>query len=182
STGECIGRNRLAGRTYLRRMVGKGRWRSLLWKTRSSRAHASWCSMQSTRRISSGSHMGSDPGEDRTMHWGFKASPSSFLHFSKNSNYQATMAGNHGGNHDVCAGGRVRDRGTVIQKKTGRPVHYLSGASSIKLSCAGHWKSSLTSRSVGGPVECCESSMGTREPHILGFFAFALLLANCSSN
>jgi hypothetical protein len=23
---------------------------------------------------------------------------------------------------DVCVGGRVRDRGTVIQKKTGRPV------------------------------------------------------------
>ena len=26
--------------------------------------------------------------------------------------------------HDVCAGGRVRDRGTVIQKKTGRPVQF----------------------------------------------------------
>ena len=25
---------------------------------------------------------------------------------------------------DVCAGGRVRDRGTVIQKKTGRPVQF----------------------------------------------------------
>ncbi|MGH7047147.1 MAG: tyrosine-type recombinase/integrase [Stellaceae bacterium] len=25
---------------------------------------------------------------------------------------------------DVCAGGRVPDRGTVIQKKTGRPVHF----------------------------------------------------------
>ena len=25
---------------------------------------------------------------------------------------------------DVCAGGRVRDRATVIQKKTGRPVQF----------------------------------------------------------
>jgi integrase len=25
---------------------------------------------------------------------------------------------------DVCAGGKVRDRGTVIQKKTGRPVQF----------------------------------------------------------
>jgi hypothetical protein len=25
---------------------------------------------------------------------------------------------------DVCAGGRVRDRGTVMQKKTGRPVQF----------------------------------------------------------
>src|SRR5437879_2298944 len=25
---------------------------------------------------------------------------------------------------DVCSGGRVRDRGTVIQKKTGRPVQF----------------------------------------------------------
>src|SRR5438132_7928538 len=25
---------------------------------------------------------------------------------------------------DVCVGGRVRDRGTVIQKKTGRPVQF----------------------------------------------------------
>jgi hypothetical protein len=25
---------------------------------------------------------------------------------------------------DVCAGSRVRDRGTVIQKKTGRPVQF----------------------------------------------------------
>ena len=25
---------------------------------------------------------------------------------------------------DVCAGGRVRDRGTVIRKKTGRPVQF----------------------------------------------------------
>src|ERR1700756_407385 len=69
STGERIGRNHLAGRTYRRRMVDKGRWRSQLWRTRSSRAHASWCSTLSTRRISSGSHMGSDPDEGRTMHW-----------------------------------------------------------------------------------------------------------------
>jgi hypothetical protein len=26
---------------------------------------------------------------------------------------------------DVCAGGRVRDRATVIQKKTGRPVQFV---------------------------------------------------------
>ena len=26
--------------------------------------------------------------------------------------------------NDVCAGGGVRDRGTVIQKKTGRPVQF----------------------------------------------------------
>jgi hypothetical protein len=25
---------------------------------------------------------------------------------------------------DVCVGGRVRDRATVIQKKTGRPVQF----------------------------------------------------------
>src|SRR5262244_1214313 len=58
-----------AGRTYRRRMVGKGRWRSQLWGTSSSRAHASWCSTLSTKRISSGSHTGSDPDEGRTMRW-----------------------------------------------------------------------------------------------------------------
>src|SRR5215813_10780607 len=36
-------------RTYIpKRMVGKGRWRSQLWRTRSSRAHASWCSTPSS--------------------------------------------------------------------------------------------------------------------------------------
>src|SRR5215469_2451464 len=43
-------------------MVDKGRWRSQLWRTRSSRAHASWCSALSTKRISSGSHYGFRPG------------------------------------------------------------------------------------------------------------------------
>jgi hypothetical protein len=66
STGERIGRNHLAGRTYRRRMVGKGRWRSQLWKTRSFRAHAPWCSTPSTKRISSGSHTGSDLDEDQS--------------------------------------------------------------------------------------------------------------------
>ena len=32
---------------------------------------------------------------------------------------------------DVCAGGRVRDRGTVIQKKTGRPVQFEITALSV---------------------------------------------------
>ena len=50
-------------------MVGKGRWRSQLWRRRSSRAPASWCSTPSTRRISLGSHTGFDPGEGRTMRW-----------------------------------------------------------------------------------------------------------------
>ena len=69
STGERIGRNHLAGRTYRRRMVGNGRWRSQLWKTRSSRAHAPWCSTPSTKRISSGSHTGSDLDEGHMMRW-----------------------------------------------------------------------------------------------------------------
>ncbi len=39
---------------------------------------------------------------------------------------------------DVCAGGRVRDRGTVIQKKTGRPVQFEimeQTRSSIMIGC-----------------------------------------------
>ena len=44
---------------------------------------------------------------------------------------------------DVCAGGRVRDRATVIQKKTGRPVQFeiteQTRASRNQRPCARRW-------------------------------------------
>ena len=69
---------------------------------------------------------------------------------------------------DVCAGGRVRDRGTVIQKKTGRPVQFeiteqtrssirtgcpkaISGAG---ITCSRAVEGSRTSRRANTPASC----------------------------
>jgi integrase len=46
---------------------------------------------------------------------------------------------------DVCAGGRVRDRATVIQKKTGRPVQFE--ITEQARTAIGEWLSELTGRS-----------------------------------
>ena len=43
SIAARTGPNHRAGRTYRRRMDGSGRWRSPLWRTRSSRVPPSWC-------------------------------------------------------------------------------------------------------------------------------------------
>ena len=67
--GERTARNRPAGRTYRRRTGSSGRWRSPLWKTRSSRAQPSWCSTPSTKATSAASPTGSGPDEGRTMRW-----------------------------------------------------------------------------------------------------------------
>ena len=40
---EPIGHNLAAGRIFRRRTDGRGRWRSLPWKTRLSRVPPSWC-------------------------------------------------------------------------------------------------------------------------------------------
>src|SRR6516165_3160514 len=62
-------RNRLAGRTYRRRTESSGRWRLQLWRTRSSKGPASWCSTPSTKVTSAASPTGFGPDEDRTMRW-----------------------------------------------------------------------------------------------------------------
>jgi hypothetical protein len=56
---------------------------------------------------------------------------------------------------DVFAGGRVRDRATVIQKKTGRPVQFESPSKRAALSTSGWppWvpaKTDTCSRAVSG--------------------------------
>ena len=46
--------------------------------------------------------------------------------------------------NDVCAGGRVRDRATIIQKKTGRPVQFeITQQTQASIDA---WLSSLTAR------------------------------------
>ena len=60
---------------------------------------------------------------------------------------------------DVCAGGRVRDRATVIQKKTGRPVQFE--ITEQTRSAIGKWLAAFDARRGPEPFPAKAASVDT---------------------
>ena len=76
--------------------------------------------------------------------------------------------------NDVCVGGRVRDRATVVQRKTGRPVQFDSKAPSVTLVSRSTTRSASPSKwnsksnPVGGPASCGAAAAPSRRFRCIG--------------